>query len=50
MPRRKKKAHELTTDEVMRKLFPAHVVKTAKLEGQKARKQRLKDSTQKDSS
>ncbi len=26
MPRRKKKAHELTTDEAMRKLFPKKVV------------------------
>ena len=27
MPRRKKKARELTTDEAMRKLFPKKVVK-----------------------
>ena len=50
MPRRKKKAHELTTDEAMRRLFPAHVVKAAKLEGQNARKRGGKSISKKDSS
>jgi hypothetical protein len=38
MPRRKKKAHELTTDEAMKKMFPAKVrqeVKKTALESQK---------------
>jgi len=26
MPRRKKKAHEQTTDEAMKRLFPKHIV------------------------
>jgi hypothetical protein len=50
MPRRRKRAHELTTENVMRRLFPAKVVKAAKLEGQKARKDEAKNSTKKESS
>jgi len=38
MPRRKKKAHELTTDEAMRRVFPKDVVTAAKAEAEKARK------------
>lgn len=50
MPRRKVEAHELTTDEAIRKLFPLKVRKAAKKEGQKARKLRPEKSTKKDSS
>jgi hypothetical protein len=49
MPRRKKKAHELTTDEAMRRMFPTDLVKAAKSEGEKARKVTPKKSTSKDS-
>ena len=38
MPRRKKSAQELTTDEAMRKLFPKKVREEAKETAQKARK------------
>jgi len=38
VPRRKKKAHELTADEAMRRVFPKEVVKAAKHEAEKARK------------
>jgi hypothetical protein len=47
MPRRKKKAHELTTDEAMRKMFPLKARKTAKAEAEKARKSTEKNSTKK---
>ena len=50
MPRRKKKAHELTTDEAMRKLFPMEVVKAAKDEAVKARKSAGKTTTERQSS
>ena len=36
MGRPRKKAQDLTTDEVMRKLFPKRAVTTAKTEAQKA--------------
>ncbi len=36
MGRPRRKAGELTTDEVMRKLFPSRAVKAAKSEAQKA--------------
>jgi hypothetical protein len=49
MPRRKKKAHELTTDEAMRKLFPREVVKAAKQEAENARKSDGKTTTRKQS-
>jgi len=38
MPRRKKRAHELTTDEAMKRLFPKKVRDTAKETAEKARK------------
>ncbi len=38
MPRRKKRADELTTDEAMRKLFPKKVREEAKDTAQSARK------------
>jgi hypothetical protein len=44
MPRRQIKPHELTTDEAMRRLFPAKVREEAKREGQKARKSEEKPS------
>jgi len=49
VPRRKKKAHELTTDEAMRKLFAKEVVKAAKKEAEKARKSGGQATTTKDS-
>lgn len=49
MPRRKKKAHELTTDEAMRRVFPKEVVKAAKEEAEKARKPAGKSTTDKQS-
>ena len=45
MPRRKKKAHELTTDQAMRRVFPTEVVKAAKAEAEKARKSEGKSAT-----
>jgi hypothetical protein len=45
MPRRKKKAHELTTEQAMRKLFPKEVVQSAKEEAVKARKSGGKNAT-----
>jgi len=50
MPRRKKKAHELTTDEAMRRVFPKEVVKVAKQEAEKARKHEGKTTTERQSS
>jgi hypothetical protein len=50
MPRRKPKAHDLKTDEVMRKLFPKKAREAAALEAEKARKPTEKASTKKDSS
>ena len=50
MPRRKKKAHELTTEEALRKLFPKEVVKAVKAEAEKARKSKEKTTTRKQSS
>jgi hypothetical protein len=38
MPRRKKRAHELTTDEAMKRLFPKKVRDQAKVTAEKARK------------
>lgn len=40
MPRRKKRADELTTEEAMKRLFPKKVREEAKETAQKARKQR----------
>lgn len=45
MPRRKKKAHELTTEQAMRRVFPKEVVKAAKKEAEKARKSGGKTTT-----
>ncbi len=45
MPRRRKKAHELTTDEAMRRVFSKEVVKAAKAEAGKARKSEGKSAT-----
>jgi hypothetical protein len=49
MPRRKKKAPDLTTQEAMRKMFPPKVRRKAKSEAEKARKTRGKKSTNGDS-
>jgi hypothetical protein len=38
MPRRKKRAHELTTDEAMKRLFPKKVRDSAKETAEKAHK------------
>ncbi len=38
MPRRKKRADELTTDEAMKRLFPKKVREEAKVTAEKARK------------
>jgi len=40
MPRHKKRAHELTTDEAMKRLFPKKVREQAKETAEKARKKR----------
>lgn len=45
MPRRKKQAHELTTDEALKKLFPKKAREEAKLVAQNARKLPTKPST-----
>jgi hypothetical protein len=42
MPRKKKQAHELTTDEAVRKLFPKEVVAEAKREAGKAANRGIK--------
>ncbi len=49
MPRRKKKAHELTTEQAIRKVFPPEVVRAAKEEARKARKSGGKATTRKES-
>ena len=49
MPRRKKKAHELTTDEAMRRVFPKEIVQAAKAEAEKSRKAEAKTTTRKKS-
>lgn len=38
MPRRKKKAHELTNEQVLRRLFPTETRKELRTEARKARK------------
>jgi hypothetical protein len=50
MPRRKAKAHDLTTEQALRKMFPKPVRERATLEVEKARKTKGKASTKKDSS
>jgi hypothetical protein len=50
MPRHKPKAHELTTSEAMRKMFPKKAREALALEAEKARKPKEKASTKKDSS
>jgi hypothetical protein len=45
MPRHKPKAHELTTEEAARKLFPKKVHEAAKQEAQKALKTKGKPAT-----
>lgn len=45
MPRRKKKAHELTDEEAMRKMFPKKVREHAKAEGHGAQKSKAKTGT-----
>lgn len=42
MPRRKKKAHELTTDEAMRKMFPKPVRDAAQKAALESRKKSTK--------
>ena len=49
MPRRKKKAHEMTNDEIMRRVFPQEVVKAAREEAHKARKSEGKKITKEQS-
>jgi hypothetical protein len=50
MPRRKKKAHELTTEQLARRVFPKDVAKAAKADAAKARKAEGKTTTRKQSS
>lgn len=45
MPRHKPKAHELTTEDAARKLFPKKVREAAQLEAKKARKPKEKPAT-----
>lgn len=45
MPKSKPKAHELTTDEAVRKMFPKKAREAVVLEAQKARKSTAKPST-----
>lgn len=45
MPRRKKKAHELTTEEAMRKMFPKKAREHIKAEGEKAQRSKAKTGT-----
>jgi len=47
MPRRKKRAHELTDDEIMKRLFPKKVRDLAKEIAQEARKNGAKSSHEK---
>jgi hypothetical protein len=48
MPRHKPKAHELTTDEAIKKMFPKKVREVAAEEAQKSRKQAKKKIISKD--
>jgi hypothetical protein len=53
MPRRKPQAHELTTEDVVRKMFPKKAREAVRLEAEKAQKpgkDSTKDSTKKESS
>ena len=50
MPRRKTKAHDLTTEQALRKMFPKPVRERVAAEAEKARKIKEKTSTKKDSS
>jgi hypothetical protein len=50
MPRRKTKAHDLTTEQALRKMFPKTVRERATLEVEKARKLKQKTSTKKNPS
>lgn len=43
MPRRKKKAHELTTEEAMRKMFPKKVVEHVRKRANPDTKPSIKD-------
>lgn len=45
MPRHKKKAHELTDEEALRRMFPKKARETVKAEGQGARKSKAKTGT-----
>jgi hypothetical protein len=45
MPRRKKKAPELPTDEALRKLFPKRVRDEAKKTAEESRKKNTKDQS-----
>jgi hypothetical protein len=49
MPRRKKQARELTTQELLQKVFPKKVREAATQEAEKARKSGVRKSTKKDS-
>jgi hypothetical protein len=48
MPRHKPKAHELTTEQALKKMFPKKVRDTAANEAQKSRKQAKKKIISKD--
>jgi hypothetical protein len=50
MPRPKPKAHDLTTEQAVKSLFPKEAREAVTLEAKKSRKQRAKASTKKDSS
>ena len=45
MPRRKKKAEELTVDEAMRKMFPKQVREAAKKDALESRKKPTKEQS-----
>jgi hypothetical protein len=50
MPRRKPKAHELTTEQAVKRMFPKEAREAVRSESLKTRKPRAKESTKKDSS
>jgi hypothetical protein len=50
MPRAKPKAHSLTTEQVVKRMFPKEAREAVRSEAQKSRKTRGKKSTKKDSS
>ena len=45
MPRHKPKAHELTTEQIAKKMFPKKAREAVRLESEKSRKPKKKQST-----